>query len=237
MELNKTKNLAVITARGGSKRIPGKNRKEFYGKPILSYSIEAALESGIFDEVMVSTEDEEIAAIARKYGANVPFYRSEKNSSDYATTVDVLLEVITAYEKVGKRYETTCCIYPTAPFITKEKLRWCYEKLLESEVEAVIPVVRFSYPPQRCFVIRDGKLFYKWPQNICKRSQDLETFYHDAGQFYFMKTDILRKTKTLVPPKTVPYLIDEMEVQDIDKIQDWEIAEFKYQYLNRRRGK
>lgn len=224
--------IAIITARGGSKRILRKNCKEFCGKPILAYSIQAALESKLFDEVMVSTDDQEIAGIALAYGAKVPFYRSEKTADDYAATADVLQEVLVEYKKMGKSFAWLCCIYPTAPFVTAAKLQAAFADLQAAGAEALVPVVKFSYPPQRCFVIRNNKLTYKWPEYIKARSQDLEPFYHDAGQFYFIKTNVFKEGLTLVPEATLPYLLDEMEVQDIDTIDDWIVAELKYQAMN-----
>lgn len=225
--------VAIITARGGSKRIPRKNVKEFCGKPILQYSIEAALESGIFDEVMVSTEDCEIAKLAEAAGASVPFMRSEENAGDFASTASVLEEVVHNYKKRKREFEWICCIYPTAPFITAQKLKESYEELKKKNADALIPVVRFSYPPQRCFILEKEKLQYKWPQYAFSRSQDLETFYHDAGQYYFIKSVTLLKTHTLVPENTIPYIIDEMEVQDIDNLDDWKIAEIKYKAMKK----
>ena len=177
------KTLAMITARGGSKRIPRKNIKEFNGKPIIAYSIEAALASGVFDEVMVSTDDEEIAEIAKKYGAKVPFFRSEKTANDFATTVDVIEEVLNTYKDRGEEFDIFCCIYPTAPFITAKRLKDAVEQLSASDADSLIPVVRFSYPPQRAMEIHDGKLVFRQPENLSKRSQDLEPHFHDAGQF------------------------------------------------------
>lgn len=225
------KNIAIITARGGSKRIPRKNIREFCGKPIMVYSIEAALKSKLFDEVMVSTDDEEIAAIAKEYGAKVPFMRSEKNSNDYATTSDVLSEVIAEYKKIGKVFEWICCIYPTAPFIVADKLHKAYKKVKMENADALISVVKFSYPPQRCFVVKNESLVYKWPKNMQKRSQDLEEYYHDAGQFYFIKTEVFLYEKTLVPRNTIPFIFETMEVQDIDEKNDWHIAEMKYKIM------
>lgn len=223
--------IAMITARGGSKRIPRKNIKEFCGKPILAYSIVAALESGVFDEVMISTEDDEIAKIAQQYGASFPFRRSEQMASDYAMTIDVMLEVVDQYKKIGMNPESICCIYPTAPFITAEKLKKAYELFESSGADAVIPVVRFSFPPQRSFIF-DGKYIkYKWKKYEFSRSQDLENYYHDAGQFYFLKTKSMIDQHTLVPEKTAPLVMDEMEVQDIDNMDDWNIAEIKYQSM------
>ena len=164
--------IAIITARGGSKRIPRKNIRPFLGKPIMAYSIEAALQSNIFDEVMVSTEDEEIAALARRYGAKVPFYRSEKTSGDFAGTNDVLLEVLEEYEKRGEHFELGCCIYPTAPFVTAEKLTEAVGKLEAADADTLIPVVEFSYPPKRAMVIRDGMLQFGDLRYIDSRSQD-----------------------------------------------------------------
>ena len=223
--------IAIITARGGSKRIPRKNIKEFCGKPIIAYSIEAALGSGIFDEVMVSTDDEEISQIALHYGASVPFLRSEKVSGDYATTTDVLFEVLDEYEKIGRSFDIGCCIYPTAPFITPQKLKDAGKKFMESDADSMIPVVSFSYPPQRCLVIRDDKLVFKYPEFLNTRSQDLEKEYHDAGQFYFFRTESFRKTGNLMLGNVLPMPVDEMEVQDIDNLTDWQIAELKYKLM------
>ena len=225
------KMLAVITARGGSKRIPRKNVKEFCGKPILAYSIEAAIGAGIFDTVMVSTEDEEIAEIAKRYGAEVPFYRSEQTAGDYATTNDVLLEVLEEYEKRGMHFDIGCCIYPTAPFVTAEKLKKAVESLKNSDADTLIPVVSFSYPPQRAMVQEDGKLVFRYPQYLDSRSQDLIPQYHDVGQFYLFKTEAFRKSRKLMVGNIIPMEISEMEVQDIDNQVDWELAELKYRLL------
>lgn len=223
--------LAIITARGGSKRIPRKNIKEFCGKPIIGYSIEAAKHSGAFDCVMVSTDDQEIAEIGKQFGAEIPFYRSEKTSNDFATTTDVLMEVLDEYDKRGEHFDVACCIYPTAPFITAERLKEAVETLANSDADTLIPVVAFSYPPQRALVINDGKLQFKYPENINARSQDLEKHYHDAGQFYVFRTDAFRKNKNLMLGNILPLVLDEMEVQDIDTEEDWKMAELKYQII------
>ena len=225
------KRIAIITARGGSKRIPGKNIKPFLGKPILSYSIEAAISSGVFDEVMVSTDSEEIAAVAKQYGASVPFYRSAKTADDYATTADVLSEVIEEYEKRGMSFETGCCIYPTAPFITAEKLKNAVNMLEESSMDTVFPVVSFSYPPQRGMIIEEGRLKLREPQYINSRSQDLTPMYHDVGQFYAFRIDSFKKNLDLMRGDIMPMIMPEMEVQDIDNMSDWKIAEIKYQAM------
>lgn len=223
------KGIAIITARGGSKRIPQKNIRMFCGKPIIAYSIEAAIASGLFDEVMVSTDSEEIAEIAGAYGACVPFMRSEETSNDYATTEDVLLEVLRQYHERGKDFELVCCLYPTAPFVSGEKLRKACELLASNpEAEAVATVVRYSFPPQRGIVYRGGYIQYQFPENAAKRSQDLEPIYHDCGQFYFCRTDALFRYRDLICPRTIPFIIPEEEVQDIDQESDWQIAEMKY---------
>lgn len=224
--------VAVITARGGSKRIPRKNIKLFLGKPIITYSIKAALGSGMFDEVMVSTDDEEIAEIAKKAGATVPFFRSKETSNDFANTTDVMLEVLAEYEKLGKHFSYACCIYPTAPFITAEKLKNAMNMLEETEADSILPVVKFSFPPQRSVIMEDGYLKFKWPEHMFTRSQDLEPFYHDAGQFYAMRIDSFRTQKRLVMDKTIPMEMPEIEVQDIDSEEDWQIAEVKYRVMS-----
>ncbi len=223
--------VAIITARGGSKRIPKKNIKDFCGKPIIAYSIEAALKSDLFDEVMVSTDSKEIAEVARRYGANVPFMRSAKNSDDFSGTDDVLLEVLNEYKKNGKWYDTMCCIYPTAPFVTADKLIKANKEYERRNADALIPVVRYSYPPQRCFIESEGNIKYKWPEYEYSRSQDLEPLFHDVGQFYFIKSEVLLEQKKLVPKNTIMLEIDELEAQDIDNITDWKLAELKYKLM------
>lgn len=223
--------IAIITARGGSKRIPRKNIREFCGKPILAYSIEAARESKLFDTVMVSTDDGEIAEIARRYGAEVPFYRSENTAGDFATTNDVLLEVLAEYEKRGEHYELGCCIYPTAPFVTAEKLRDAAERLENSGADTLIPVVAFSYPPQRAMIVKEGRLVFEYPQYLDSRSQDLEPHYHDVGQFYLFYTEAFKRNKKLMTGDILPYVVSELEVQDIDNLTDWEIAEMKFRFM------
>lgn len=223
--------VAIITARGGSKRIPGKNKMDFLGKPIICYSIEAALSAGIFDEVMVSTDDEEIAEIARKAGANVPFMRSEATANDFATTDDVLMEVLEEYEKRGKMFDYMACIYPTAPFVTAQKLQEAVQILKDNHAAGVMPVVSFSFPPQRGMAIRNGRLEYCYPENASVRSQDLETIYHDCGQFYIYDVEKYRACRGDLPEGYFPIEVPELEVQDIDNMSDWKLAEIKYQMM------
>jgi len=229
---NILKKIAIIPARGGSKRIPRKNIKDFLGEPIIAYSIEAALKSELFDEVMVSTDDKEIAEVAKKYGASVPFMRSKENANDFATTADVLIEVLVEYKKLGKNFEYMCCIYPTAPFVTSQKLKDTYKLLMKNNVDSVIPVVKFSYPIQRAFRINDmDQLEYIWPENVDKRSQDLGPAYHDAGQFYWAKTQCFAEMQSLACGLTVPFVLSEIEVQDIDNKIDFKLAELKYKLI------
>lgn len=225
-----SKAVAIITARGGSKRIPHKNIREFCGRPIITYPIEAALQSGLFDEVMVSTDDEEIAEVARTAGAQVPFMRSDANAGDYASTDDVLMEVLLAYRSLGREFGQFCCLYPTAPFVTAEKLRAAMG-LLE-KADSVMPVVAFSFPPQRCMILnQEGELRMKWPEYARTRSQDLEPYYHDCGQFYCCQTAPFLEYGTTDLPHMVPMIMSELEVQDIDNPDDWEIAELKYRKM------
>lgn len=226
--------LAVITARGGSKRIPRKNIKKFCGKPIIEYSIEAALKSDLFDEVMVSTDDDEIANISLNAGASVPFMRSKNTSNDYATTKDVLMEVLSQYKKIGKEYDYIVCLYPTNPFITSKKLKEALDILIEEQCEEVLPVVKFSFPPQRAYVIDENKsLKYKWDKYKDSRSQDLQPFYHDAGQFYCYNVKQYLHDNGNICGKVCPIILSEYEVQDIDNEDDWKMAELKYEYLKK----
>lgn len=226
--------IAIITARGGSKRIPKKNIKEFCGKPIIAYSIEAAVRSNSFDEIMVSTDSKEIADIAKNYGASVPFLRSEATSNDYATTADVITEVLKDYRNLGRNFDSFACIYPTAPFVTESRLAEAVELL--SDADAVISMVRYSFPPQRALTIKDGYVFFQYPQYEKARSQDLEPIYHDCGQFYICKVDAFFEHNSLILPRTRPYVMPEEEVQDIDTMSDWDIAEAKYKVLKSKKN-
>lgn len=222
-------NLAIIPARGGSKRIPKKNIKLFLGKPIIAYTIEVALNSGLFDEVMVSTDDREIAIIAEDYGAKVPFFRSDKTSDDFATTADVLSEVIMQYDTIGIHFQNICCIYPTAPLINSNQLRDGFELLEKRNFDSILPVVPYSYPIWRSIHIdKLGNATYIWPKYAISRSQDLETAFHDAGQWYWIKIDQFIRTKSIIMNKTGTIKLTDLDVQDIDTITDWKLAELKY---------
>ncbi|MCF8424754.1 MAG: pseudaminic acid cytidylyltransferase [Bacteroidia bacterium] len=226
------KTLVIIPARGGSKRIPRKNIKLFLGKPIIQYSIEAALNSNCFDEVMVSTDDKEIAEKSIELGAKVPFIRTDKNSNDFSTTADVIEEVIEQYQLNGLKFKYVCCIYPTAPFITADKLQQALQIIKTQNATSVVSVVKYSFPILRSFNLKEGYLNLNWPEYANKRSQDLPTAYHDAGQFYFLRVDDFMKSKKIFTEKTLGFELPETEVQDIDTEDDWKLAEIKYTFLN-----
>ena len=222
--------LAIIPARGGSKRIPKKNIKPFLGKPIIAYSIEVALKSKLFDEVMVSTDDEEIAKIALEYGAKVPFFRSKKNADDYATTADVIKEVLEYYKKAGKNYDKACCIYPTAPLLTEFHLTEAFKLLNENQFNTVFSILPYGYPVDRSLVLNDsnGLVVMKYPEHLHSRSQDLERRYHDAGQFYWFSIEHFENSNLLFTKNSGALVLSEMEAQDIDNDVDWKLAELKY---------
>lgn len=224
--------IAIITARGGSKRIPKKNIKDFYGKPMLAYAIEAAKGAGIFDEIMVSTDSEEIADVARKYGATVPFMRSESTANDFATTFDVLEEVINEYKKQGKSFDELCCIYPCVPFLTSKTLEESYKLMRQTNANALQPVCKYPAPVEWAMKIENGFLIPNDKAALNIRSQDLTPKYFDVGMFYFCKTEVMLKERTVVPINTSGYVIDEAECQDIDTPNDWKMAEMKYKLLH-----
>jgi pseudaminic acid cytidylyltransferase len=227
----KVKNLCIIPARGGSKRIPRKNIKYFKGEPIISYSIRAAIESGLFDEVMVSTDDLEVKEIAESYGASVPFLRSAETSNDFATTADVLIEVLNVYLSLGKRFDQICCIYPTAPFITAGRLIEGFE-ILTQGADSVLPILSFDYPIWRSFKVNENdNLVYNWVEFIDSRSQDLPKSYHDAGQWYWVKIDRLKESGKLIFETSKGLQLLPFEAHDIDTLHDWKLAELKYEYL------
>ncbi len=229
------RNLCIIPARGGSKRIPRKNIKPFLGKPIIAYSIEAALKSQLFDEVMVSTDDIEIAEIARQYEATIPFMRSSENANDHATLADVLNEVLTQYEENGKTYKNVCCILPTAPLITPKNIQEAFSKLINENLDSVCPVVEFSYPILRALEINNSqKLQMIWPEHLKTRSQDLKPAYHDSGSFYWVNVEALLIQKTLFCENGGAFITPATQVQDIDSETDWALAEMKYKLYHKK---
>lgn len=222
-------NLCIIPARGGSKRIPRKNIRPFLGKPIIAYSIETAIKSGLFNEVMVSTDDTEIADVGRKYGASVPFLRSSKNADDFATTMDVVREVVVKYEEVGKSFDYICCIYPTAPLMQAEQLQQGLDQIMNQGFNKVFPVVPFSYPIWRGVELTaQNRAKMLFPEHVNARSQDLPQVYHDAGQWYWLKPEVLDEP---IFNNAGIVVLNPMQVQDIDNEEDWEVAEQKYRTL------
>lgn len=221
-------NLCIIPARGGSKRIPRKNIKLFLDKPIIAYSIKAAIESNLFDEIMVSTEDEEIAKMSIKFGAKVPFFRSKKNSDDFATTYDVIEEVIINYKNEGIEFHNVCCIYACAPFVTPTILVSTLKLLNEKAFDTVFPIIAYGFPIQRALKKQGDRVSMIIEKNLTVRSQDLEDRFHDAGQFYWCKTKKILKSKTLLTSNTGGVVISELEAQDIDNEIDWKMAELKF---------
>lgn len=223
-------NIAIIPARGGSKRIPRKNIKNFCGKPMIAYSIEAALNSGCFDRVVVSTDDSEIANVAVEYGAEVPFIRPEKFSDDYSTTMDVIQHAILALNLDDN--DCVCCIYATAPFVTATFLKQGLEQLIKEDIDYAFSATEFSFPIQRAFKLNNAQrveLFQSEYENT--RSQDLESAYHDAGQFYWGTVNAFSKGNPIFSNKSMPVILPIMHVQDIDTQSDWEIAEFKFKAI------
>lgn len=226
--------LAVIPARGGSKRIPGKNIREFCGKPIIEYSIEACLQSGCFEKVMVSTDDPDIAEYALNVGAEVPYYRSKENSDDYATTADVMSEVLDYYKQEGQHFEYACCIYATAPFIQAQSIQQAFQLLTQDKsTDAVFPVTRFSFPIQRAIRLnQSNQLSMFEPDKEKVRSQDLEPAYHDAGQFYWLRVDDFKANQSMWGKNGRCIVLPNRLAQDIDEEEDWLIAEMKYQIIH-----
>lgn len=225
--------IAIITARGGSKRIFKKNIKDFMGKPMLHYAVDACVTSGIFSDVMVSTDDLEIASVARECGALVPFLRSSQTSDDYASTASVLLEVVQEYEKRGHYYDTICCVYPCVPFLTGDTLKRAYDVFLQENADVLMPVAAYDSPVQRSLKIKEGLLYYAYPEYQGYRSQDLEACYYDCGMFYFIKVSSLKEHGAFAGAM-IPYVMPADEVQDIDTQEDWEKAEFKFAWKKSR---
>ncbi len=220
-------NLAIIPARGGSKRVPGKNIREFLGKPIIAYSIELAINSQLFTRILVSTDDEKIAQISRSLGAEVPFLRSRKNSDDQAPLADVIDEVYKRLKETNEEYDYICCILATNPLLTLDNLEKGFHLLKEKNFDSVRPVVPFDYPPEKAFYLKDNVVEFANPDKKPVRTQDLENLYHDAGQFYWMKSEI-----RLQGVKRGGFIISELEYQDIDDETDWIMAELKYKHLH-----
>ncbi len=227
--------LAVIPARAGSKRIPNKNIKHFLGQEIISYPIKALLAVDSVETVLVSTDSEKIKTIAQKHGASIPFMRSAKNSDDFATTFDVILEVLESCPKV---YDYVCCVYPTSVFVTVEMLEAAIQQLLlNTEATSIASVLEYSHPIQRALGIRNNYLISQKPECYNTRSQDLEATYHDAGQFYIFSPEAVKKEKRLITKACIPFVINANKAHDIDTQEDWDLAELKYQFMSTKANK
>jgi len=225
------KKIAIIPARGGSKRIPRKNIKHFLGKPIIAYSIETAINSGLFDEVMVSTDDDEIAKIALKYGATVPFLRSQKTSNDFSTTLEVLEEVLKMFKTQNKNFDYACCIYACAPFTSEKNLKTSLKLLLNKNFDSVFPIIPFGNPIHRSLIIKDNKVNFFYPEFSTARTQDLEKSFYDAGQFYWMVAKKCIEKAQIITDNSGSIILSELEGHDIDNEIDWKLAEIKYELL------
>ena len=226
------KRVAIIPARGGSKRIPRKNIKPFFGQPMIAYSIRAAQESGLFDSVVVSTDDEEIADVARSFGADIPFMRPADLANDYAGTGAVVVHALQWFADQGISWDATCCIYATAPLLDPERLKEGWEKLQQPGRRFAFSVTSFAFPIQRALrQTADGSVDMFWPENLMKRSQDLEPAYHDAAQFYWGWSDAWLNAETAFSPISAPVILPRTQVVDIDTPEDWEVAEITYRVL------
>ena len=227
------KAVAIIPARGGSKRIPRKNIKLFHGKPLISYSIEAALKSKLFEKVIVSTDDEEIAKIAIEYGAEVPFIRPNELSDDFTGTGAVISHAVEYLKEQGENYDFACTIYATAPFLQEKYLIEGFEKLKNSSAKNAFSCTSMPFPIQRTFKITSNErceMF--WPENFSKRSQDLEEAYQDAGQFYWTNLNI-KSNEIIFGKDSIPIILPRFLVQDIDTLEDWQRAEFMYEVITK----
>lgn len=226
--------LAIIPARGGSKRIPRKNIRPFAGRPVMAWSIAAAQASGLFDQVLVSTDDDDIAAVARAHGALVPFVRPPELSGDVIGTTPVTQHAIRWLQDQGAVVTHACCIYPTAPFITVADLRAAHDLLLGGDARYCFPVTSFPFPIQRAVRLTgDGRMAMFQPEHLLTRSQDLEPAYHDCGQFYWGRAEAFLAAEPLFGPGSVPLVIPRWRVQDIDTPEDWERAELLHEILSR----
>jgi pseudaminic acid cytidylyltransferase len=229
------KNLCIIPARGGSRRIPGKNIKLFCGKPLIVYSIEAARNTRLFDRIIVSTDSEEIIRVAVEAGAEAPFRRPSELADDYATTSDVILHGLKFLKEAGDGPTHVCLLYATAPFVRAEYISNGYQAMLAAGATSAIAVTTFPYPIFRGFRLNEAqRLEMIWPEHLRTRSQDLPEAYHEAGQFYWSLTDAYFKHKSFLTPDTFPVILPRHVVQDIDTAEDWECAESMFRVLKER---
>lgn len=228
--------LAVIPARGGSKRIPRKNIKQFCGKPMMAWSIEAARQSGSFDRIIVSTDDEEIAEIALQYGAEVPFMRSAELSDDYVGTIPVIRHAVETISLQGPAVTQACCVYATAPFLSADDLRRGQELLQETGADYVFSVTSYAFPIQRAICLKeDGHLEMFNPGHFNTRSQDLIEAFHDAGQFYWGRSEAWCEERIIFGARSAPLILPRYRVQDIDSQEDWVRAEWMFRAMQQGR--
>lgn len=227
-----TSAICIIPARGGSKRVPRKNIRLLGGLPLIAHSIRNALDSNCFDRIVVSTDDQDIAGIAREHGAEIPFLRGEKLSDDHATTAEVILDAV---ERTGStEHEFTCCLYPTAPLLHPNDLKESFAKLRQSDADSMLAVTDFDYPPLRALKRNaNGTVSFNWPQHALTRSQDLPELIHDAGLFYWVRTAVFLKTQEILTPNTICHEMERLRAVDIDTEQDFAIAEQIYAFLQK----
>ena len=224
----------MIPARGGSKRIPHKNIKIFCGQAMIGYSIKAALDSKCFDQVIVSTDDAEIAKIAKLFGAIVPFVRPDELANDYTATVPVIKHAIEWFDDQNQLLSEVCCLYATAPFVQADAIKKAYKKMMQEQVDYCFTVTSFASPIQRAIkVTAENRIEMLYPEHLETRSQDLEESYHDAGQFYWGKAEAFKQKKPLFSKNSTPYILPRQLVQDIDTPEDWKRAELMYQVLKK----
>ena len=226
--------LCVIPARGGSKRIPRKNIKIFCGQVMIDYSIKAALDSQCFDQVIVSTDDAEIAEVAKYFGASVPFVRPDELANDYTGTVPVVKHAIEWFDDQGQSPSEVCCLYATAPFVRAGTIKRAYEQMQSTQADYCFTVTSFAFPIQRALkVTAKNRIEMFYPEHLETRSQDLEESYHDAGQFYWGKAEAFKQQKPLFSKSATPYILPRHLVQDVDTLEDWKRAELMYQVLKK----
>ena len=214
-------NICIIPARGGSKRIPRKNIKNFNGRPVIYYAISNALNSGLFDEVMVSTDDDEIARISIELGAKVPFFRSKETADDDASTADVIIEVLKKYKDLNIYFDNVCCIYPVTPLLPCSKLNTSFDKFISNNYNSLITIKKYSHPIQRAFSLKENKIEINDEEYFASKTQDLESNYFDAGQFYWLNIDYFFKNKKMISDNTGYIELHEFESEDIDNDRDW----------------
>ena len=226
--------LCIIPARGGSKRIPRKNIKEFLGQPVIAYSIKAAIDSQCFDKVIVSTDDAEIAEVVKSFGASVPFMRPDELADDYASTIPVVKHAIEWFDDQGQSPSEVCCLYATAPFVRASTIRKAYEQMQSTQADYCFTATSFAFPIQRAIKITaENRVEMLYPEHLETRSQDLEESYHDAGQFYWGKAEAFKQQKPLFSKSATPYILPRYLVQDIDTLEDWKKAELMYKTIKK----